>query len=86
MGYIKTDGIIIREVDTGEADKVVTILTRTMGKVSAFAKNSRRPRSSLVAGTQYLCLCNFILFKGKDLHSLSSCDMIEPFYQIRCDV
>jgi DNA repair protein RecO (recombination protein O) len=56
MSYIKADGIVIKEVNTGEADRIVTILTKNRGKISAFAKNSRRPRSNLVAGTQIMWL------------------------------
>ncbi len=86
MGYIKTDGIVIREVNTGESDKIITIFTKSSGKVSAFAKSARRPRSKLVAGTQLLCYGSFVLFKGRDLYSINSCDVIEPFYEMRNDI
>lgn len=86
MSYIKTGGIVIREVNTGEADKIVTIFTRSSGKISAYAKSARRPRSKFVAGTQFLCYSNLVLFKGRDMYSLNSCDVVEPFYEIRNDV
>ncbi len=86
MSYIKTGGIVIREVNTGEADKIVTILTKNLGKISAYAKSAKRPRSKFVAGTQFLCYSNLVLFKGRDLYSLNSCDVVEPFYEIRNDV
>ncbi|HOV25430.1 MAG TPA: DNA repair protein RecO [Pseudobacteroides sp.] len=86
MSYIKADGIVIKEVNTGEADRIVTILTKNRGKISAFAKNSRLPRSNLVAGTQIMCYSNFVLFKGRDMYTISSCDVLEPFYGLRCDV
>lgn len=86
MSYIKADGIVIKEVNTGEADRIVTILTKNRGKISAYAKNSRRPRSNLVAGTQIMCYSNFVLFKGRDMYTISSCDVLEPFYGLRCDV
>lgn len=86
MSYIKASGIVIREVNTGEADKIVTILSKGLGKISAFAKNARRPRSRMVAGTQFLCYSNFVLFKGRDMYSINTCDVVEPFYEIRNDI
>ncbi len=86
MSYLRTKGIIIKEVHVGEADKIVTIFSGDNGKLSARAKNARRPRSKLAAGTQYLCLSDFVLFKGSDMYSINSCDIAEPFYEIRNDL
>lgn len=86
MSYIKIKGIVIKEVNTGEADRIVTILTKSRGKISAFAKGAKRTRSSIGPGTQYLCYSDFVLFKGKDMYSVSSCDIIEPFYELRNDL
>ncbi|HHV29676.1 DNA repair protein RecO [Acetivibrio mesophilus] len=86
MSYLKTTGIVIKEVNTGEADRIVTIFSKNKGKISASAKGARRPKSHLVAGTQLLCYSEFVLFKGKDMYSVTSCDVIEPFYDIRSDL
>lgn len=86
MGFIKTNGVIIKEVNTGEADKVVTILTKSHGKVSGYAKGARRPKSPLVAGSQFLCYSDFVFYKGKDIYNISSCDVVEAFYEIRNDI
>ncbi|MCX7923509.1 MAG: DNA repair protein RecO [Clostridia bacterium] len=86
MGYVKTKGLVIKEVNTGEADKIITIFSRKHGKISGSAKNSRKTRNRLSAGTQLLCYSDFVLFKGKDIYSISSCDVIEPFYEIRNDI
>jgi len=86
MGYIKTKGVILKGVNAGEADKIVTVLTKNHGKITVYAKSSRRPRSKLIAGTQLFCYSDMVLFKGKDMYSINSCDVIEPFYTIRNDV
>lgn len=83
MSYVKTKGIVIKEVNIGEADKIVTIFARNQGKISALAKGARRPKSKLVACTQFLCYSDFVLFKGKDMFTVNSCEVIEPFYEIR---
>lgn len=86
MGYIRSSGVIIKEVNTGEADKVVTILSKTHGKISGYAKGARRPKSSLMAGMQFLCYSDLVMYKGKEMYSINTCDVIEPFYEIRNDI
>lgn len=86
MGYIKTKGVVIKEVNVGEADKILTIFSKNKGKISGSAKGARRPKSSLVAGTQLFCYSDMVLFKGKDMYSINSCDVIESFYEIRNDL
>lgn len=86
MSYIKTKGIILKEVNVGEADKILTIFSKSKGKISGSAKGARRPKSRLIAGTQLFCYSEFVLFKGKDMYSINSCDVIEPFYEIREDL
>lgn len=86
MAFIKTRGIIIKEVSTGEADKIVTIFTRNRGRVSALAKGGKRPKSQISAGSQVLCYGEYILYSGKELYSINSCEVLEPFYEIRNDM
>jgi DNA repair protein RecO (recombination protein O) len=86
MGFLKTRGIIVKEVNTGEADKIVTIFSRNQGRISALAKGGRRPRSKLSAASQILCYGEYMLYSGKEMYSINSCDVIEPFYEIRNDL
>lgn len=86
MAYLKVSGIVIKEVQTGDADKIVTLFTKSHGKVQAFAKGARRTKSPFAACTQLLCYSDMILFKGKEMYNLSSCEIVESFYSIRNDV
>ena len=85
MGTIKTKGIIIAENNMGDFDKMVTILTPN-GKIGCSAKGARRPKSQLMAGTQFLCFGEYMLFKGNNTYTLNSCETIEVFYDIRIDL
>lgn len=86
MGYIKVSGIVIKEVNTGDADRIITLFSKSHGKVQVFAKGARRTRSSLSASCQLLAYSDFVLFKGKDSYNISSCELIEAFYDLRNDV
>lgn len=85
MGIIKTKGIIIAENNMGDFDKMVTILTPN-GKIGCSAKGSRRPKSQLMAGTQFLCFGEYMMFKGTNTYTMNSCETIEIFYKIRTDL
>ncbi|MCI8345997.1 MAG: DNA repair protein RecO [Clostridia bacterium] len=85
MGTIKTKGIIIAENNVGDFDKMLTILTPN-GKLSCSAKGARRPKSQLMAGTQFLCFGEYMMFKGSNTYTLNSCETIELFYNLRIDL
>ena len=85
MGTIKTKGIVIAENNMGDFDKMITLLTPN-GKISCSARGSRRPKSQLMAGSQFLCFGDYMLFKSPSTYNLNSCDPIEIFYNIRIDL
>lgn len=85
MGIFKTKGIVIAENNMSDYDKMVTILTPN-GKIGCAAKGSRRPKSSLMAGTQFLCFGDYMLYQGNSSYNLNSCEVIEVFYNIRTDL
>lgn len=86
MGVLKTKGIVISENNFGDYDKMLTILTPGMGKIGCVAKGARRPKSLLMAGSQFLCFGDYMLFKGNNTYTLNSCETIEIFYNIRMDI
>lgn len=85
MGIMKIKGIVIAENNMGDFDKMITILTPS-GKIGCAAKGARRPKSLLMAGTQYLCFGDYMLYKGTNSYNLNSCETIEVFYNIRTDL
>ena len=69
----------------GDFDKMVTILTPN-GKIGCAAKGARRPKSLLMAGTQFFCFGEYLIFKGNSSYNINSCDTIEIFYNLRTDL
>ena len=47
---------------------------------------ARRPKSLLMAGTQYLCFGEYMLYKSASSYHINSCETIEIFYPIRIDL
>ena len=86
MKLVKTKGIVIAEKVMSDFDKVLTILTPNIGKIECIAKGARRPKSLLMAGTQFLCFGEYLLYKGHDTYNINSCETIELFYNLRTDL
>ncbi len=87
MGIIKTKAIILRESNMGDFDKMLTMLTPDLGKISCAAKGARKPHSSMLAGTQFLSFGEYVLYRGSSAsYNLNSCEPIEVFYNIRTDL
>lgn len=81
----KTYGIVLSEANSGDYDKVLTILTSNMGKITAFAKGARRPKSVLLAPTQIFSFSSFVLYEGSTMYYINSAEIIDVFYDIRFD-
>ena len=82
---LTTDGLVIWEVKTGEADRIISILTPN-GLVSACAKGSRRPGSRLCAPTAVYCYSQFELFKGRNMYTVDSAADKLQFVALAADV
>lgn len=66
MGTIKTKGIVLAEHNMGDYDKMITLLTPGLGKISCAAKGARRPKSSLLAQVHNIyVLENTFYIKGQ---------------------
>lgn len=86
MGTFKTNGIIILESNMGDYDKMLTMLTPGLGKISCAAKGARRAKSALLAGSQFLCFGEYMLYQGANTYHINSCETIEMFYHLRTDL
>ena len=52
--YIVTKGVVLRETETKEADKILTLLTADRGKISVIARGVRRKSCKYAACAQQL--------------------------------
>ena len=65
---LSTDGLIIREQQTGEDDRLVTLLTRDFGVLRAFVRGAKRIKSKSQSATQLFAYGNFSIYRGKDAY------------------
>lgn len=84
---IKTDGIVIRENNTGEQDRLVTLLTRDKGIITAFVNGGRNPKNKNVAATGLFCYSDFSIEKTRrDVYIIKEATAKEVFFSLREDI
>lgn len=83
---IKVKGIIIRQVSYGDYDKMLTVLTEELGKISVSAKGVRSMKSKNRVASEILCFGEFILSSQRgEVYTLKSAECIESFFHLRDD-
>lgn len=84
--HIATQGLVLREVNYKESDKILTVLTPDRGKVTVKARACRRKGSRLAAASQLLAYSEMDLFEYRDHFSLNEADPREQFLNLRTDL
>lgn len=83
---LNTDGLIIREQQTGEYDRLVTILTRDYGIIRAFANGAKRIKSRSQSATQLFAYGNYSIYRGRDAYSIDEAQPREIFFELRNNI
>ena len=83
MKTFKARGIVLRETDVGEADKIVVLLLKGRGKLSASARGARKSGSKFLAAAQLFTYSDFVITQGPNFFALAQTDVIETFYNLR---
>ena len=78
-----TNGLIIREQNIGEKDKLITVLTDDHGVVKGFARGAKDIKSSKCASTNLLSYSRLTMYKGKDSYSIGDARVIKVFGGLR---
>ncbi|MGM9927627.1 MAG: DNA repair protein RecO [Bacillus sp. (in: firmicutes)] len=82
----KCEGIVIRRIDYGENNKIITIYTREWGKIGVMARGANKPKSRLSSVTQLFYYGYFLVKGSSGLLGLSQGEPISSFRHIREDI
>jgi DNA repair protein RecO (recombination protein O) len=78
-GLYRDEGIVLRTIKLGEADRIVTLFTRDNGKVRAVAKGVRKTKSRFGGRLEPYNRLDLLVYRGrKDLDTITGADIIEP--------
>lgn len=87
MKQIVAQGIVLARTDFGEADRIITILTRDEGKIRGMAKGVRRVKSKLAGGIELFSVSHISFIRGKsDIHTITSTKLDKHYGNIVKDI
>lgn len=85
-GIYKDEAVVLKTIKLGEADRIVTLMTRQHGKVRAVVKGVRKTKSRWGARLEPFTRVELMLYKGrKDLDTITSADILTSFDAVRKD-
>lgn len=86
MALIKTNGIILKYVNLNDNDRIFTLFTPELGKISAMSKGIRSHKHKDFAALQPFCFSELVLDNSKGLYYINSAQVKENFYDLRTSV
>ena len=79
MQPYRDDGIVLRTQKLGEADRIITVLGRTTGRIRAVAKGVRRTKSRFGARLEPFTHVDLMLHPGRSLDIITQAEVIRPY-------
>ena len=86
MQLVDAKGIVLRTVNYGERDRILTIYTEEMGLITATANGSRSLKSRSLVATEQFCYSRYVFSYKNDRYTVKEVDLIESFFDLRTDI
>ncbi len=85
-GKMVINGIVLRETETKETDKILTVLTPQLGRIPLIARGARRKNSRLAASSQLLAYSELTIFRRGNWYLLDDASTLQLFDGVRRDL
>lgn len=85
LAIVDTEGIVTKETKYGDSSRILTVISRELGKISILAGSVRRGKSGLLTATAMFSHSRFTLFKGgsSSLYKLNEGELLHSFAPLR---
>ncbi|MDQ4024768.1 MAG: DNA repair protein RecO [Actinomycetota bacterium] len=84
-GLYKDEGVVLKTIKLGEADRIVTLFTRDHGKVRAVAKGIRKTKSRFGGRLEPFTHAALIVYRGRNLDTITQADILTSFDEVRTE-
>ena len=84
--FASFSGVVIRCANSGESDRIITVLCKEYGKISVLAKGARKTGSKFMSSTSLYCYANFSVRKEEKLSFLREAELYNSFFDLRCSL
>jgi DNA repair protein RecO (recombination protein O) len=83
--YEKTRGVVLSSRPLGEADRIVSVFSRELGRLDAVVKGVRRTKSRWGGRLEPFGVVDLVLFRGRSLYTITSAQLVAAFARLRED-
>lgn len=84
--FLKTDGLVVRQVNYKDNDQILTVLTKEHGLMTLKARGVRSRSSRLKGACQLLAYSEFTIFENRGFHTIDEANDIQMFPELRTDI
>lgn len=81
-----TEALVIKEMNVGESDRLVTLFTRDFGIIKAFAAGAKAIKSKKGAATSLLTYSSFTILRKKETYRIYEATPIAQFFTMGSDI
>jgi len=82
----RVEAVVLRHADYGEADRLLTLYTRQLGKTRALAKGARKIASRKAGHIEPFTHVRLQLAKGRDMLLITQADTVDAYQPLREDL
>ncbi len=82
----RIEAVVLRHTDWGEADRLLWLFTRELGKLRAVAKGVRKPRSRKAGHLEPFTRSSLLLAWGREMHIVTQAEAVDPYMALREDL
>jgi DNA repair protein RecO (recombination protein O) len=82
----RVQGIVIRGMDYGENNKIITLFTREMGKVAIIVRGAKKMKSRYASVAQLFTCGDYLFYKAGQMGTLNHAEIVESHHHIREDL
>jgi DNA repair protein RecO (recombination protein O) len=79
VGLYRDEGVVLRTQKLGEADRIITLLTRAHGRVRAVGKGVRRTRSKFGARLEPFTHVDLQIYEGRSLDVVQQAETLSSY-------
>lgn len=83
---ITVTGMVISAMPISEYDKRLVILTKELGKITAFVRGARKPTSPFLAGSQPMAFGEFTMYRGRNSYTITAMKISDYFSNTMKDI
>lgn len=83
---VKTDAVVLQTLDYKDNDKLLTLFSPSLGKITAGIRGVKKPTAKLAFASQPFAFCEYVLAEKGGRYTVTGAYLHESFFELRTDL